>query len=419
MRSARCCAKTVCCSSVVSFSTLPICSRRRHARPCCCGRNRWRTSPRHGQAGGAAPDSGPIGAGSYCSDSPGIRDGIFRRNAGDWKSCLTGSARSSFDLAKRPAGPRSTWRNQRDAGSVSEINRAVALHQQGRLMKWHSSMTYPRRGSGPGRVLNLLGLARYQQGRNAEALRLIGAALARAYKSADIIKNFAPVLAALGRQEEALAHFRRRSPSPRRRQCARQSRHTLKCLKRDEEAIRRQCAAPDRQPHHLGAMNESGGLNTRLARPEAALAHYDRALAIASAAELYVNKGTALRALTAMMKRWKFCRRGSRAAGLRRSSLERGTVRLVSDFATGRATTNGAGARRTGPDDSATLRRRRGGAGGRSQARPCCCTRSRVLATRSSSRATHGLSPSAVRLSYSNASRSSKVCCRISMAPRT
>ena len=183
--------------------------------------------------------------------------------------------------------------------SVSEINRAVALHQQGRLDE--AAQLYDViLAAAPDRpdVLNLLGLVRYQQGRNAEALRLIGAALARADKSADIINNFALVLAALGRQEEALAHFEKALAIAADHVNALANRaDTLKRLKRDEEALAAYARLLTVQPDHLGAMNESGGLNTRLGRPEAALAHYDRALAIASAAELYVNKGTALRAL--------------------------------------------------------------------------------------------------------------------------
>jgi tetratricopeptide (TPR) repeat protein len=183
--------------------------------------------------------------------------------------------------------------------AVSEISRAIALHQQGRFDE--AAQLYDViLAAAPDRpdALNLLGLARYQQGRNADALRLIGAALARADKSADIINNFALVLAALGRQEEALAHFEKALAIAADHVNALANRaDTLKRLKRDEEALAAYAQLLTVQPDHLGAMNESGGLNTRLGRPEAALAHYDRALAIASAAELYVNKGTALRAL--------------------------------------------------------------------------------------------------------------------------
>jgi hypothetical protein len=72
---------------------------------------------------------------------------------------------------------------------------------------------------------------------------------------------------------------------------------TLARLKRDEEALATYRRLLDLQPDHQGALNESGGLYMRLGRPQAALACYDRALAVTPLAELYVNKGTALRAL--------------------------------------------------------------------------------------------------------------------------
>jgi hypothetical protein len=72
---------------------------------------------------------------------------------------------------------------------------------------------------------------------------------------------------------------------------------TLARLKRDEEALATYQRLLDLQPDHQGALNESGGLHMRLGRPQAALACYDRALAVTPLAELYVNKGTALRAL--------------------------------------------------------------------------------------------------------------------------
>jgi hypothetical protein len=72
---------------------------------------------------------------------------------------------------------------------------------------------------------------------------------------------------------------------------------TLARLKRDEEALATYQRLLDLQSDHQGALNESGGLHMRLGRPQAALTCYDRALAVTPLAELYVNKGTALRAL--------------------------------------------------------------------------------------------------------------------------
>lgn len=147
-------------------------------------------------------------------------------------------------------------------------------------------------------ALNLLGLVRHQQGRNVEALHLIGAALQRAAPSADIVNNFALALSALGRHEEALAQFERALAIDSTHVNALDNRASILArTKRDEEALATYQRLLDIQPDHLGALNESGGLYVRLGRPEAALACYDRAIAAAPLPELYVNKGTALRAL--------------------------------------------------------------------------------------------------------------------------
>ena len=182
--------------------------------------------------------------------------------------------------------------------SADDIGHAIALHQKGDLDE--AAQIYRAiLAAAPDQpdALNLLGLICYQQGRNVEALQLIGAALNRA-QSANILNNFALVLAALDRHEEALAQFERALAIDNCHANALGNRAaTLARLKRDEEALAAYRRLLEVQPGHLNALNEAGGLNVRLGRAEAALACYDRAIAAAPQPELYVNKGTALRAL--------------------------------------------------------------------------------------------------------------------------
>jgi hypothetical protein len=72
----------------------------------------------------------------------------------------------------------------------------------------------------------------------------------------------------------------------------------LKRLERYDDALAAYAAVLAEHSDDLGALNECGGLHTRLGQPEAAVACYDRALAIAPrTVELHINKGTALVAL--------------------------------------------------------------------------------------------------------------------------
>lgn len=179
------------------------------------------------------------------------------------------------------------------------IDRAVAAHRQGRLedaarIYGEILTATPDQPD----ALNLLGLLRHQQSRNIEALQLIGAALQRGAQSADIVNNFALVLSALGRREEALAAFERALAIDRNHVNALNNRASaLARAKRNEEALITYRRLLEVQPNHLAALNESGGLYMRLGQAEAALACYDRAIAASPLPELYVNKGTALRAL--------------------------------------------------------------------------------------------------------------------------
>jgi Tfp pilus assembly protein PilF len=146
--------------------------------------------------------------------------------------------------------------------------------------------------------LHLLGLLRHRQGRNAEALRLVAAVLKRAPRSAEVLNNYGLILGALERHEEALACFEDALAYCADYPLARKNRATsLKSLARHEEALGAFAIILSAQPDDIDVLNECGGLLLRLGCPDAAIACYDKALAIApGVVELHINKGSTLAA---------------------------------------------------------------------------------------------------------------------------
>ena len=111
-------------------------------------------------------------------------------------------------------------------------------------------------------VANLLGAIRSQQGRNEEALALIGGALKNYPNAIGSLLNYSNVLKLLGRDEEALVY----------------------CDK-----------VLALEPGHTGAWYNRGNLLLRLKRFDDALASYDKALTIRQGfAEALNHRGTAL-----------------------------------------------------------------------------------------------------------------------------
>jgi tetratricopeptide (TPR) repeat protein len=183
---------------------------------------------------------------------------------------------------------------------ISEIERALALHQQGRFddAEQICGALLAARPDHPD-ALHLLALVRHQQGRNVEALQLVGALLRRTSPSAEIFNNLGLILTALGRHEQALAFFEDALVLATDHFGARKNRaDCLKRLARYEQALAAYEAVLAINPDALDALNECGGLHTRLGRPAAAIACYEKALAIAPrTVELLINKGTAFAAL--------------------------------------------------------------------------------------------------------------------------
>jgi tetratricopeptide (TPR) repeat protein len=146
---------------------------------------------------------------------------------------------------------------------------------------------------------HLLGLICHQQGRNVEALQLVGALLKAAPRSPELLNNCGLILTALTQHQQALACFEKAFALNTGNLAALKNRAgALKRLRRFDDALAAYEAVLALHADDIDALNECGGLFTALNRPEEALACYQRALVAApGVAELHINKGTALVAL--------------------------------------------------------------------------------------------------------------------------
>ena len=91
----------------------------------------------------------------------------------------------------------------------ADLRNAITLHQRGRLSEaeklYREVLTAV---SDHFDAQHLLGVLKHQQGRGAEALQLIGAALQKRPHEVLALSNYGAVLSALNRFEEALAVLR-------------------------------------------------------------------------------------------------------------------------------------------------------------------------------------------------------------------
>jgi tetratricopeptide (TPR) repeat protein len=147
--------------------------------------------------------------------------------------------------------------------SISPIEDAVSLHQQGRLDE--AEKIYRRvlkSNKNDFNALHLLGMVNHQRGKPGEAYQLITSALKIHPRSPDALANLSFVLHALKRDDEALASI--------------------------DKAL---AIAPD----HLDALNNRGNLLLALSRPVEAVAAFDRVLAIEPRhVQAHINRGNAL-----------------------------------------------------------------------------------------------------------------------------
>jgi protein O-GlcNAc transferase len=180
---------------------------------------------------------------------------------------------------------------------------------------------------------HMLGILRSQQGRNGEALELIGTALKIHPDSTEALSNYGNALTILGRLREALAAFDRalaigpqyaetltnrgnilfklRRPQealasyhaalrikPNLLEALVGSANVLRHLKRFDEALANCDKALSIKPNSVEALNNRGAVLSELQRFEEALACYDKALAIMpNSPSVLLNRGSTLQAL--------------------------------------------------------------------------------------------------------------------------
>ena len=177
------------------------------------------------------------------------------------------------------------------------LQRAVALHQQGRLDE--AERLY--RGILAGApnsfdALHLLGVLMKQRGRSADALRLIDKALATNARSADALQNRANVLFEMKRFTDALAGYDKalalRPDDPR---LISNRGNTLCELNQPAETVAVFDRALKLKPDDPDVLNNRGNALLTLNRAVEALECYDRALAIRPRdPQTLINRGNAL-----------------------------------------------------------------------------------------------------------------------------
>ncbi len=148
-------------------------------------------------------------------------------------------------------------------------------------------------------ALHLCGVLMQQRGRSAEALELIGAALAANARVAAAHANYGLVLAALGRHEEALASYERAlALKPDYAEALYNRGNALATLTRFEDALTSYAQAIALRPTYAAALLNRAQLLQRLGRTREALASFDLALALAPGnADTFNMRGNAHYAL--------------------------------------------------------------------------------------------------------------------------
>ncbi len=166
--------------------------------------------------------------------------------------------------------------------AAQAIRQAAALHQQGLLDRAEAIYRDVLKVAPDNfDALHLLGVLRQQQGRSAEALKLIAAALKRNSASADALSNYGVVLDALRRHEEAVAAFDKAlALKPDKADALNNRGNALNKAGRREEALASFQAALALVPHDLDALVNKADALLALGRHAEALAAYDRALAL-------------------------------------------------------------------------------------------------------------------------------------------
>lgn len=180
------------------------------------------------------------------------------------------------------------------------LSQAIAFHQTGNLadaerLYLQLMAAQPKDAAAP----HLLGVVRAQQGRNGEALELIGAALKIRPDAPEILSNYANVLRAQGRLEEALDSYDRAlSFKPDYIAALAKRGLVLRDMGRLPEALEDTERALALNPNHAEALSNRGAILSDLGRHDDALASYDRALAAArDYPDVWNNRALTLKAM--------------------------------------------------------------------------------------------------------------------------
>jgi tetratricopeptide (TPR) repeat protein len=146
---------------------------------------------------------------------------------------------------------------------------------------------------------HLLGVLRFQQGRNAEALALITRALATNSNGAEAHAHCGLVLQALGRNTEALASLERAlAIRPDHAEALNSRGMVLRAMQRPDDALASLDAALAIEPNYAEALNNRGILLRDQGRGQEALASFDKALGAGPGnLEIQFNRGLTLRDL--------------------------------------------------------------------------------------------------------------------------
>jgi tetratricopeptide (TPR) repeat protein len=190
--------------------------------------------------------------------------------------------------------------SERQAKVSQAIQRAAQLHRQGELGRAEALYTAILAAQ-PDHfdALNMLGVLRFQQGRDVEALDYMRAALKVRPTAVAVMSGIGLIHARLNQPAEALASYDKvLALKPDDADALNHRGNALKTLDRLDEALASYDRAIGIRPGYAAAFNNRGVVLQKLKRPGEALASYDRALALKpDDADAVNNRGIMLKEL--------------------------------------------------------------------------------------------------------------------------
>ncbi|MFI4939352.1 MAG: tetratricopeptide repeat protein [Burkholderiales bacterium] len=185
------------------------------------------------------------------------------------------------------------------AALIMQVQRALALHQQGKLPEAEELYRTVLR-SNPNQVecLHYLGVIMHQMGRNAEAVELIQKAIKLNRSQPAAHSNLGLALHALGEYQLALDSYDRALALDRHYACALNNRgNVFRDLGRFDDALKSYDAAIATQANYLEAHNNRYVTLRRMGRFDEALISCDKAITLKPTAGFYSDRGCLLREL--------------------------------------------------------------------------------------------------------------------------